>query len=118
MMPPDICSAPKTGTTRFLPISLVKDQGQYPLDFRGKSNSIANTSHKDSLSMKLSRRFPLNALRVFEVVARLENFTRAAEELGMTQTAVSYQIKLLEEYLGDAVFNRKPRALQLTDTGR
>jgi LysR family glycine cleavage system transcriptional activator len=55
---------------------------------------------------------------VFEVVARLENFTRAAEELGMTQTAVSYQIKLLEEYLGDAVFNRKPRALQLTDTGR
>ncbi|WP_348270560.1 LysR substrate-binding domain-containing protein [Rhizobium sp. YS-1r] len=67
--------------------------------------------------MKLSRRFPLNALRVFEAVARLENFTRAAEELGMTQTAVSYQIKLLEDYLGDAVFLRKPRALQLTDTG-
>ena len=67
--------------------------------------------------MKLSRRFPLNALRVFEVVARLENFTRAAEELGMTQTAVSYQIKLLEDYLGDAVFIRKPRALQLTETG-
>lgn len=67
--------------------------------------------------MKLSRRFPLNALRVFEVVARLQNFTRAAEELGMTQTAVSYQIKLLEDYLGDAVFIRKPRALQLTDTG-
>jgi len=67
--------------------------------------------------MKLSRRFPRIALRVFEVVARLENFTRAAEELGMTQTAVSYQIKLLEEYLGDAVFIRKPRALQLTETG-
>ncbi len=68
--------------------------------------------------MKLSRRFPLNALRVFEAVARLENFTRAAEELGMTQTAVSYQIKLLEDYLGDAVFLRRPRALQLTETGR
>jgi LysR family transcriptional regulator, glycine cleavage system transcriptional activator len=67
--------------------------------------------------VKLSRRFPLNALRVFEAVARLENFTRAAEELGMTQTAVSYQIKLLEEFLGDAVFIRKPRALQLTETG-
>ena len=67
--------------------------------------------------MKLSLRFPLNALRVFEAVARLENFTRAAEELGMTQTAVSYQIKLLEEHLGDTVFIRKPRALQLTETG-
>jgi LysR family glycine cleavage system transcriptional activator len=67
--------------------------------------------------MKLSRRFPLNALRVFEAVARLENFTRAAEELGMTQTAVTYQIKLLEEFLGDTVFLRRPRALQLTETG-
>jgi LysR family glycine cleavage system transcriptional activator len=67
--------------------------------------------------MKLSRQFPLNALRVFEAVARLKNFTRAGEELGMTQTAVSYQIRLLEEYLGDAVFIRKPRALKLTDTG-
>ncbi|EUB96850.1 transcriptional regulator, LysR family [Rhizobium sp. CF080] len=68
--------------------------------------------------MKLSRRFPLNALRVFEAVARLENFTRAAEELGMTQTAVTYQIKLLEDFLGDTVFLRRPRALQLTETGR
>jgi LysR family transcriptional regulator, glycine cleavage system transcriptional activator len=67
--------------------------------------------------VKLSRRFPLNALRVFEAVARLNNFTRAAEELGMTQTAVSYQIKLLEEFLGDAVFIRTPRALALTETG-
>lgn len=68
--------------------------------------------------MKLSRRFPLNALRVFEAVARLMNFTRAAEELGMTQTAVTYQIKLLEEFVGDTVFIRKPRALQLTETGK
>ncbi|MBP2558151.1 LysR family glycine cleavage system transcriptional activator [Neorhizobium galegae] len=67
--------------------------------------------------MKLSRRFPLNALRVFEAVARLENFTRAAEELGMTQTAVTYQIKLLEEFLGETVFLRRPRALKLTETG-
>lgn len=67
--------------------------------------------------MKLSRRFPLNALRVFEAVARLENFTRAAEELGMTQTAVTYQIKLLEDFLGDTVFLRRPRALKLTEAG-
>lgn len=67
--------------------------------------------------MKLSRQFPLNALRVFETVARLQNFTRAGDELGMTQTAVSYQIKLLEEHLGEAVFIRKPRALQLTLAG-
>jgi LysR family glycine cleavage system transcriptional activator len=67
--------------------------------------------------MKMSRRFPLNALRVFEAVARLMNFTRAAEELGMTQTAVTYQIKLLEEFVGAAVFIRKPRAVQLTEVG-
>ncbi|TWF54684.1 LysR substrate-binding domain-containing protein [Neorhizobium alkalisoli] len=68
--------------------------------------------------MKLSRRFPLNALRVFEAVARLENFTRAAQELGMTQTAVSYQVKLLEDHIGKTLFIRKPRDLQLTETGR
>ena len=44
--------------------------------------------------MKLSKQFPLNALRVFEAVARLGSFTRAGDELGMTQTAVSYQIIL------------------------
>lgn len=68
--------------------------------------------------MKLSRTLPMNALRVFEAVARLANFTRAAEELGMTQTAVSYQIKLLEDHIGNAVFLRRPRALQLTETGK
>ncbi len=67
--------------------------------------------------MKLSRQFPLNALRVFETVARLGNFTRAGEELGMTQTAVSYQIKLLEENIGEPLFVRQPRQVVLTDTG-
>ena len=47
--------------------------------------------------MKLSKQFPLNALRVFEAVARHSSFTKAGEELGMTQTAVSYQVKLLED---------------------
>jgi LysR family glycine cleavage system transcriptional activator len=67
--------------------------------------------------MKLSRQFPLNALRVFEAVARLNSFTKAGEELGMTQTAVSYQIKLLEENVGEPLFLRRPRQITLTEAG-
>lgn len=68
--------------------------------------------------MKLSRQLPLNALRVFEAVGRLMSFTRAGEELGMTQTAVSYQIKLLEEHIGEPLFWRRPRQIGLTETGQ
>jgi len=68
--------------------------------------------------MGLSRQFPLNALRVFEAVARLGSFTRAGEEIGMTQTAVSYQIKLLEENIGEPLFLRRPRQISLTETGQ
>jgi LysR family transcriptional regulator, glycine cleavage system transcriptional activator len=60
---------------------------------------------------------PLPAIRVFEAAARLSNFTRAAEELGMTQAAVSYQIKLLEERVGTPLFVRKARQVILTETG-
>ncbi len=60
---------------------------------------------------------PLTALRAFEAVARHLSFTRAAEELGMTQAAVSYQIRLLEERLGTPLFLRKPREIVLTETG-
>lgn len=67
--------------------------------------------------MKLGRQIPLNALRVFEAVARLMSFTRAGEELGMTQTAVSYQIKLLEGVLGELLFRRLPRRIELTEAG-
>ncbi|MBB4952812.1 LysR family glycine cleavage system transcriptional activator [Agrobacterium vitis] len=67
--------------------------------------------------MKLSKQFPINALRVFEAVARHGSFTRAADELGMTQTAVSYQIKLLEDNLGEALFLRQTRQIALTETG-
>ena len=61
---------------------------------------------------------PLAAIRVFEAAARLLSFTRAAAELGMTQAAVSYQIKLLEERLGAPLFLRQPRALALTEAGQ
>ncbi|MEP9360294.1 LysR substrate-binding domain-containing protein [Sphingomonas sp. KR3-1] len=61
---------------------------------------------------------PLAAVRVFEAAARHGNFTRAAEELGMTQAAVSYQMKLLEERVGAPLFARSGRGIMLTDTGR
>jgi LysR family glycine cleavage system transcriptional activator len=61
---------------------------------------------------------PLAAVRVFEAAARHENFTTAAAELGMTQAAVSYQIRLLEERLGVPLFRRERRRVVLTDAGR
>lgn len=60
---------------------------------------------------------PLAAIRAFEAAARLLSFTRAAEELAMTQAAVSYQIKVLEERVGQPLFIRKPRQVELTETG-
>ncbi len=60
---------------------------------------------------------PLAAIRVFEAAARLMSFTRAGVELGMTQAAVSYQIKLLEQRLGEPLFLRRPRELVLTEAG-
>ncbi|HEY0043312.1 MAG TPA: LysR substrate-binding domain-containing protein [Allosphingosinicella sp.] len=61
---------------------------------------------------------PLPAIRVFEAAARHENFTRAAAELGMTQAAVSYQIRLLEERLGVPLFTRSKQRVSLSDAGR
>lgn len=61
---------------------------------------------------------PLAAVRAFEAAARHESFTRAAAELGMTQAAVSYQIRLLEERLGARLFLREARRVVLTDVGR
>jgi LysR family glycine cleavage system transcriptional activator len=61
---------------------------------------------------------PLTAVRVFEAAARHENFTAAAVELGMTQAAVSYQIRMLEERLGLPLFLRSKRRVTLSDAGR
>lgn len=67
----------------------------------------------------MSRRLPpLNALRAFEAAARLLSFTRAADELHVTQAAVSHQIKGLEEWLGVPLFRRVNRGLVLTDAGQ
>jgi len=61
---------------------------------------------------------PLNALRAFEAAARQLSFTRAAEELHVTQAAVSHQVKALEKRLGVVLFRRLPRSLLLTDEGQ
>ncbi len=67
----------------------------------------------------MSRRLPpLNALKAFEAAARPLSFTRAAEELFVTQAAVSHQIKALEEFLGIKLFRRRNRALLLTEEGQ
>jgi LysR family transcriptional regulator, glycine cleavage system transcriptional activator len=58
---------------------------------------------------------PLAALRAFEAAARHLSFTRAADELHVTQTAISHQIRGLEERLGVRLFRRLPRGLVLTD---
>ena len=60
---------------------------------------------------------PLASIRVSEAAARLKSFTRAAEELGMTQAAVSWQIKALEGRLGQSLFRRLPREVQPTESG-
>ena len=61
---------------------------------------------------------PLNALRVFEVASRCTLFRVAAEELGVTPSAVGRQIKVLEDYLGIRLFERRHAAVQLTTAGR
>src|SRR6201996_9512153 len=60
---------------------------------------------------------PLNALKAFEASARHLSFTRAADELCVTQAAISHQIKALEARLGVELFRRSNRGLKLTDEG-
>jgi len=67
----------------------------------------------------MARRLPpLNALKAFEAAARSESFTRAAEELNVTQGAVSHQVKALEDTLGVKLFNRERQRLVVTEAGR
>ena len=61
---------------------------------------------------------PLSSLLPFEAAARLGSFTRAADELGLTQAAISRQIRALEENLGVRLFDREKRAVSLSEPGR
>ena len=68
---------------------------------------------------KITKRLPpLNWLRAFHVSAKHLNFTQAATELNLTQSAVSQQVKGLEAQLGVLLFKRLPRGLELTDAGK
>jgi LysR family glycine cleavage system transcriptional activator len=60
---------------------------------------------------------PLSALRIFEAAARQRSFTRAAEEMGVTQAAVSWQVKALERRLQQVLFERRPKEVVLTPAG-
>src|ERR1039458_1068563 len=80
------------------------------------SLSCLSFSHE---SQTMLRRLPsLNALKAFEAAARSESFTRAAEELCVTQGAVSHQVKALEATLGVKLFNRERQRLVITEAGR
>src|SRR5687768_13917915 len=67
----------------------------------------------------MARRLPpLSSLRPFEAAARLESFTRAAEELSLTHGAVSHQVRALEEHVGAPLFARHGKRVALTPAGR
>ncbi|CAE6904809.1 LysR substrate-binding domain-containing protein [Vibrio sp. B1FLJ16] len=67
--------------------------------------------------MKINPLPPLNSLVAFEASARHLSFTLAAEELNVTQGAISRQVRQLEEYLGKVMFTREKRSIHLTPTG-
>lgn len=66
----------------------------------------------------MSRLPPLAAVRAFEAAGRHENFSRAAEELGMTQAAISYQVRQLEDRVGKPLFVREKGRVRLSDAGQ
>lgn len=64
------------------------------------------------------RSIPLKGLRAFEAAGRHLNFATAADELGVTPSAISHQVRALEEHLGEALFVRGPRGVELSPIGR
>lgn len=62
--------------------------------------------------------YSLGSIRILETVGRLKNLTRAAAEMGMTQPAISYQIRQLEDAIGVALFKRLPKGVVLTADGQ
>src|ERR1700738_3000675 len=82
-----------------------------PLSCFDKNNSCEGNSMKRSLP-------PLNGLRAFEAAARHMSFTDAAEELSVTQAAISPQVTGLEQRLGLKLFVRRNRSLPLSEAGQ
>lgn len=83
------------------------------MQVKGQDNSMQRHALKRHYNLPHS----LNTLRVFEAAARYLSFTHAATELNVTQSAVSRQIRQLEDNLGFSLFNRLHRALELTNEG-
>lgn len=79
---------------------------------------LPNASVKFYLCEMTDRLPPLTALRAFEAAARQMSFAKAAAELHVTPAALSFQIKSLEEHLGQPLFRRLNRAVELTEAGR
>ena len=72
----------------------------------------------NSENLPRSRQLRLDLLHTFEAAARHLSFTRAGDELSLSQSAVSRQVQQLEESVGAALFERRHRALALTEAGR
>lgn len=80
---------------------------------------MISDNNRERDSQPGDRRLPsLIALRCFEAAARLENFSRAADELHLTPGAVSRAVRLLKDELGMALFERRSRRVYLNDMGR
>jgi len=70
------------------------------------------------MKSRMTRLPPLAAVRAFEAAGRHENFSRAAEELGMTQAAISYQVRQLEDRVGKPLFVREKGRVRLSEAGQ
>lgn len=77
-----------------------------------------HNTHAKTASVQRSRRLRLDLLHTFEAAARHLSFTAAGDELALSQSAVSRQVQQLEESLGVPLFERRHRALALTEAGR
>jgi LysR family transcriptional regulator, glycine cleavage system transcriptional activator len=83
-----------------------------------QTRSIPQIDEQDSCMRRYRNVPPLQFLQGFEAASRLGSFSKAAEELGLSQSAVSHEMRLLEERVGQPLFLRVGRSVQLTDAGR
>ena len=84
----------------------------------GQSDCQGKSINRPYGCRHVSKLPPLTAIRAFEAAARHESFTKAAAELGMTQAAISYQVKLLEDRVGAPLFLRQPKKVVLSEVGK
>src|SRR5689334_17256124 len=99
------------------------DVAQAGIDFleiamlKAKSKNSGHAEFYSAIFQLMRTLPPLNELRAFDAAARHLSFKEAADELGVTPTAISHQIKLLEDYCGQPLFRRRPRPITLTEAG-